>query len=998
MSRLKMEEYGVCTIEDLLKVKGRIQKRQLDGLREEIRAKLLIAAEWKLSNPDANAIDDFDEDVYEKLYKNQSRVRFAKEYINLALGKAYHEENLPLFNDVKQDGMLLEEVIKQSKEIIMESTHLRNKCGKFDHDSFLDKAIRHFHTSVGQERDQEIKFVIAGRTQAGKTSVKGVIQSMCGVLKIPLIILTKGVDESIDLHVKLVDLSKGTLMQEKHIVVASSKNDGLGYRLKDALVSEALEGVSHGGTLVIADTKQQVINKACKAIKQFREQVPGGKFLLAVDEADAMFRTSDRHQVFEQALQQLLDLNPSMTVLISATPVPFMLELVDSLDSSEEDIEFFNLDPNYNYVGIEDIKPLEMNGKKIYLDQNELNNRSEFISENETICYANEKVAALYDNALTCATKAKLTNQQSALKNRKGVLVLDCSCPRVYAANNIKDKANAVAQLYKKKEIEIIVITFSGSGIAVKFPSRIVPDAESKQPGMWKSWHNSLIGTLLEYIDEKCGLQVPVFIFAYTKMCRGISFRSTNRVPTHMLMALGRGHNSSTIVQTLGRATFNGRNVLKENGFDCVRVLTTSSDYTVCIKKQNYINEVSQRIQLGDTFAAAVTGANHKIPDSANFLRHTFREVGRIKGMRKQFEDWVDMEDVPKELSPDEEETKEKLWNDNDAQKLLRSLARLRKGHALALAGDIIDDLNEAEHYTIQKRKLRDLLRKFCDKALISKICKEKDPSYKIPPVDRLIPFMNPEQGEIPEMPDGDDASIGEEGDSSPRHQLDHMVSNVSEISSVGSKESPIILDSSDESSLSSISMSADSGYERIKSSTTKVSPEKGEVCMVSVAESFVGRRIAKHFLSDLHFGLVMEFHDDGGLWVIQYDDGDSEDFDKDDLRRALCLYKSHQIYDQTKRKPNARSSSLTNIEHIPMVHETDLSKRNTCIVQLEKKRRVYYTGSGDTPNKIAKTFNVDVCKIICDNKRREGYGSLGKKTPFKFNSPVVLPMTLNDE
>lgn len=52
---------------------------------------------------------------------------------------------------------------------------------------------------------------------------------------------------------------------------------------------EALEGVANGGTLVIADTHQQVVNKACKAIKAFRETVPGGRFLLVVDEADAMF-------------------------------------------------------------------------------------------------------------------------------------------------------------------------------------------------------------------------------------------------------------------------------------------------------------------------------------------------------------------------------------------------------------------------------------------------------------------------------------------------------------------------------------------------------------------------------------------------------------------------------------------------------------------------------------------------------------------------------------
>ena len=45
------------------------------------------------------------------------------------------------------------------------------------------------------------------------------------------------------------------------------------------------------------------------------EQVPGGKggkFILIVDEADDMFCATERHQVFEQALQKLLGLNPSM--------------------------------------------------------------------------------------------------------------------------------------------------------------------------------------------------------------------------------------------------------------------------------------------------------------------------------------------------------------------------------------------------------------------------------------------------------------------------------------------------------------------------------------------------------------------------------------------------------------------------------------------------------------------------------------------------------------
>ena len=47
-------------------------------------------------------------------------------------------------------------------------------------------------------------------------------------------------------------------------------------------------------------------------MERYREQYPGGKFILIVDEADEMFRTTDRHQVFERALAKLQALNPSM--------------------------------------------------------------------------------------------------------------------------------------------------------------------------------------------------------------------------------------------------------------------------------------------------------------------------------------------------------------------------------------------------------------------------------------------------------------------------------------------------------------------------------------------------------------------------------------------------------------------------------------------------------------------------------------------------------------
>jgi hypothetical protein len=92
-----------------------------------------------------------------------------------------------------------------------------------------------------------------------------------------------------------------------------------------------------------------------------------------------------------------------------------------------------------------------------------------------------------------------------------------------------------------------------------------------------------------------------------------------------MLLSLGRGHNISTLIQTLGRATGNNRDVLNANGFNSVTTLIPNNDLTVCNKMQNYLNEVVRRTGEGDTLSEAMTGANEKISDGANFFRHTAR-------------------------------------------------------------------------------------------------------------------------------------------------------------------------------------------------------------------------------------------------------------------------------------------------------------------------------------------------------------------------------------
>lgn len=85
-SRIKLSQYGINTTADLLNIQQRILNKELDGLREDIRDNLLVVAEWMVSNPTANVINEFDEDLFNKLFNDQ---RWAEKYISIALGTSY---------------------------------------------------------------------------------------------------------------------------------------------------------------------------------------------------------------------------------------------------------------------------------------------------------------------------------------------------------------------------------------------------------------------------------------------------------------------------------------------------------------------------------------------------------------------------------------------------------------------------------------------------------------------------------------------------------------------------------------------------------------------------------------------------------------------------------------------------------------------------------------------------------------------------------------------
>ncbi len=88
----------------------------------------------------------------------------------------------------------------------------------------------------------------------------------------------------------------------------------------------------------------------------------------------------------------------------------------------------------------------------------------------------------------------------------------------------------------------------------------------------------------------------PFAVIGYSMMIRGDSFRSNYRVPTHMVNHLSKAMSVDRLVQSAGRATFQGKKFLQDNGFDRVSVLMLEMDYRTVRAYMALMRELRHRI------------------------------------------------------------------------------------------------------------------------------------------------------------------------------------------------------------------------------------------------------------------------------------------------------------------------------------------------------------------------------------------------------------------
>jgi len=228
----------------------------------------------------------------------------------------------------------------------------------------------------------------------------------------------------------------------------------------------------------------------------------------------------------------------------------------------------------------------------------------------------------------------------------------------------------------------VVVVVNVGDGIYFRRPGFKTGRKVSKE---------RTISEVLAELNKEFGLGMPVFVFGYWKLCRGLSIRSLRRVPTHFVIFLGNGISIENYTQALGRGTFNGiDSVLKKNGHAHVTVLTSKDDFNGAKKYIKFLDLLHDRLEQGESPEEAITGAKGKFPDSANFLRHfDKRRIGQRKNLKAHLNE-EDLFEEPVDDDDDDEYShgtvfegdhakQQRYWNDNVAQRVLRSFLDLKE-------------------------------------------------------------------------------------------------------------------------------------------------------------------------------------------------------------------------------------------------------------------------------------------------------------------------------
>ena len=301
--------------------------------------------------------------------------------------------------------------------------------------------------------------------------------------------------------------------------------------------------------------------------------------------------------LLEQALSRLCAIGPLIKFDVTATLLAIFLMLMRMFQANRsaaatriraEDIIY--IQPDAAYVGTECFEPLlDRNNEHLFLTANELTNRNNFISP---------KVLAMYDDAAG--------HQRS--------LLLDVTSPSVNTQGSIYDKSRVLLGRHP----HAVVIVVSGREIFSQCGVGAQPADPAKRPAYVRGGRVTGKAKVFQEVLTTIDIdfpQSPIFVFGYSQMQRGISYRSSNRVPSHMVLLFGKAMSLCRLVQAAGRA--NGkqaRQLMANMGLQepRVKMLTTAQDFDAIRNYPAFLEEIRRNMVDNNlNLAEALTGTQY---------------------------------------------------------------------------------------------------------------------------------------------------------------------------------------------------------------------------------------------------------------------------------------------------------------------------------------------------------------------------------------------------
>jgi len=446
-------------------------------------------------------------------------------------------------------------------------------------------------------QDTMPEIIAGGVTQNGKTFIKAVGIWVAWRLgaghpnapKIATVVMSTGVNGTGSLFTKMVRC----FSMLPHNLRPPISFAGLQRVTNTERRNNMLECILQGGCIFVNDTAarvKQVQSAICEARgsqQKMRLQVQ-----VFMDEADAFYRNADKKIKLEIAIEVFISsIRPIMRMSVSATLIPVFLHLKDK----REGVDFHSIiytKPGKDYNGVQDFKPLlDDKDAQVFLSDGDLTRSNGF---------SHHKLDALYKDAF--AARRSLT--------------LNISNPAVTAKDNVHDHARKIQCRFP----HVGCLVFVGKGITYYPPKTAGRSKEDLGKIM-------TIGDVIQHADAQDGLEMPLVIIGYSQMIRGDSFRSNERVPTHICVNLGRQMSIEKMVQAMGRATY-GESKLQDNGFEHVTVLTLASDYDTAQAYPVWLQEMSDKLADGMSIQDALS-PECSYTDKANVKLGQSRTTGQ---------------------------------------------------------------------------------------------------------------------------------------------------------------------------------------------------------------------------------------------------------------------------------------------------------------------------------------------------------------------------------